>query len=138
MAEMGEMAPIEHYREEIDQLNMLTAMLVTRRMETKDNRDYNDEESDNPDYYGAHSEGQVLLTGNGDDSPPNGFGTETIDGRHTDSDVEAYLPNRIAPSEYQGAKRTICRDSFKTLAKRIWRNAKTVKWGDLSESLKRL
>ena len=69
------------------------------------NRAYNGEESDNPEYYGGHSDGQALLTGNGDNIAPSALETEEIDGRHTDSDVAAYLANRSVSHEYRAAIR---------------------------------
>ena len=53
----------------------------------QDNREYNDEESDNPDYYGDRSGGKGILTENGDNSSPCELETGEIDGRHTESDV---------------------------------------------------
>ena len=82
----------------------------------RDNRDYNDEELDNLDYYGGRSEGQVFLAENGDGSAPSELETEAINGRNTDSDVEAYLGNRREAGEYRDAVRTIGRDAFKTFA----------------------
>ena len=82
----------------------------------QDNLDYNDAESYIPDYYGDRSQGRALMTENGANSPRSELETEALDGRHTDSDVEAYLGNRIASGEYRGAKRTIERDALKTVA----------------------
>ena len=72
--------------------------------ENEDNRDYNDEESDNPDYYWGHEEGRSLLEENGGIIPPIELEDEAIDGRRTDSDVDAYLANSRVPNEYRDAK----------------------------------
>ena len=80
----------------------------------KDSRDYNDGESGNPDYYGDLSEGQVLLTENGDSSSPSELATDAIDVRNTDSDGEEYLANRSLSGEYRDAERAIGRGAIKT------------------------
>ena len=91
----------------------------------QDNRDYNDEEADNPDYYGDRSEGQVLLTENGGNSSSSELETEEIGGQNTDSDVEAYLAHRSVAHEYRAAQRAIECDALKTFA-----NAKITRLGN--------
>ena len=61
-----------------DQFILLTVMLVARGGE-RDNRDYSDEELDNIDYYGDHSDGQVFLTENGDNTSSSELETGRID-----------------------------------------------------------
>ena len=55
----------------------------------QDTLDYNNEESGNPEYYGDRSEGQSLLTENGDDSSSIELETAANDGRNADSEAES-------------------------------------------------
>ena len=103
MGEIGGLAPTAHSRGEIDQIDMLDVLLGTGG-DNKDNRRYIDEESDNPDYYWGHEEGRSLLEENGGIIPPIELEDEAIDGRRTDSDVDAYLANSRVPNEYRDAK----------------------------------
>ena len=84
---------------------------------SQDTRDYDDRESDNPDYRVDLSHGPVLLAIRGDNGSSSVLGIEEIDGRRTDTDVEAYLANHIISGEYLGAEREIERDVFKTFDK---------------------
>ena len=61
----------------------------------------------------------MLFGGNGDNGSPSGLGIEEIDGRRTDSDVEAYLANRIIAEEYRDAERAIDVMSLQHSIKRI-------------------
>ena len=71
------------------------------------NRDYNDGGPGNLDYYWDRSEVQALLTGNGDNISPIELETEAIGGRHSDSDVAAYLANRSVSGEYRDVELTV-------------------------------
>ena len=61
--------------------------------------------------------GQLLLPGNGDNGSSCELDIKAIDGRHTDSDVEAYIANRIVEGEYRDAERAMECDVFKTFAR---------------------
>ena len=90
-----------------DRESQYASSALVDRAENQDNRDYNNEASGNSDYCGCHTEGQVLLTKNGGRSSPIGFGAGAVDGRDTDSDVEAYLSNHSVADEYRDAGRVI-------------------------------
>ena len=84
----------------------------------QDNRDYDEDESDNSDYPWDHSSGHVLLTENGDNCASRELEIEEMDGRHADSDVDAYLANRSVSGEYRAARRSVGCDVFKTLSRK--------------------
>ena len=79
MTETEEVDPIEHVREEIGQ-NQYFNLSGGDQDGVHDNRDYNDEESDNPDYYGDQSEGQVLCKENGGNRSPSELERDAVDG----------------------------------------------------------
>ena len=81
-----------------------------------DNGRYFDEDRDNSDYKGSHSQSQVNFTENGNSDSPSDLEFDEIEGRHADSDVDAYLANHTAASECSGVERDWDCDVFKTCA----------------------
>ena len=98
MEETEEMAPDRSYPGS-NRPNRYFSSDVGVRGENQDNRDYNDEEAGNRDYYGGISEGRISLPGNGDSSSHGELETDEIDGRRTDSVAESYSANRSVSHE---------------------------------------
>ena len=87
----------------------------------EDNADYFEGDRDNFDYEGDHSQGEVNFAANGDNYSSSALALDEIGRRNTDTDVEAYLSNRIVADEYRDAERAEDCDVFKTFAKNIAR-----------------
>ena len=118
MTEIGEMTRIEHFREIIGLIKggliVISAMMWAGG---NDNGGYFDADRDNSDYQWGHSQSQVGFAENGNNDFPIVVKFDDIVGRHTDSDVEAYLANNRVAGEYSDAERAEACDVCETFAK---------------------